>query len=160
LVFARECISPKQERRLAWKAKPSVVIIHRPMSEEIVARVRDGFARMERDGVPDLEMLDPEIEVLNFDSFPVTRPYHGLDGVMRWFADVSEPFDDFRFELVEVLADDDERVVTTLQASGKSRAGGPPFELVWAAIWTFRDGRVVRVQGLRTPEEALNAAGL
>ena len=130
------------------------------MSDEIVALVRDGFARLERDGAPDLELLDPEIELLNFDSFPVTRPYHGWDGVAQWFADMSEPFDAFRFELVEVLADDDERVVTTLRAHGESRTGGPSFELVWAAIWTFQDGKVRRIQGLRTPEEALNAAGL
>jgi ketosteroid isomerase-like protein len=127
------------------------------MSKENVATLKNGFARLERDGVPDLQMLDPEVEVINFNSFPVTRPYHGRDGVMEWFADVSEPFDEFRFELVDVLADDDERVVTTVRASGKSRAGGPPFELVWGAVWTFRDGRLVRVEGLRTPEEALEA---
>jgi hypothetical protein len=59
-----------------------------------------------------------------------------------------------------VLADDDERVVTTLRATGDSRVGGPPFELVWGAVWTFRSDKVVRVQGLRTVEEALEAAGL
>jgi ketosteroid isomerase-like protein len=130
------------------------------MSEENVAILKESFARFERDGVPDFEMFDPDIELINFDSFPVTRPYHGWGGMVDWLVDVSEPFEGFRFELVDVLAHDDERVVTTCRASGKSTAGGPPFELVWGVVWTFRDGKTVRVEGLRTGAEALEAAGL
>jgi ketosteroid isomerase-like protein len=130
------------------------------MSEENVATLKEIFARYERDGVPDFEMFDPDIELINFDSFPVTRPYHGWDGIVDWLVDMSEPFEEFRFELVDVLAHDDERVVTTCRASGESTAGGPPFELVWGIVWAFRDGKAVRVEGLRTAAEALEAAGL
>jgi ketosteroid isomerase-like protein len=80
--------------------------------------------------------------------------------MVAWLAEVSEPFDDFRFELVDVLAHDAERVVTTCRVKGDSRRGGPPFELVWGVVWTFRGGKVVRAQGLRTADEALEAAGL
>jgi ketosteroid isomerase-like protein len=130
------------------------------MSKENVAIVRDWFAQLERGQGFNFDVIDPEIELINFDTFPLSRPYHGREGVAQWFIDMSEPFEDFRFQLVDVLAHDDERVVARLRAAGKSRAGGPPFELGWAAVYTFRGGKAVRVEGLRTAEEALEAAGL
>jgi ketosteroid isomerase-like protein len=130
------------------------------VSEENVATLRRGFAAFGEDGTPDLGTIDPEIQIVNFDSFPVTRPYRGFEGVMRWLADISEPFDEFKFELVDVLADDDDRVVTRVRATGASRTGGPPFELEWGAIYTFRNEKMIRAEGFRTPAEALAAAGL
>lgn len=50
------------------------------MSEENVAILRRGFATFGDQGTPDLGMLDPEIEIVNFDSFPVTRPYTATTG--------------------------------------------------------------------------------
>jgi hypothetical protein len=90
----------------------------------------------------------------------VTRPYHGLQGLLDWLTEVSDPFDDFRFELVEVLAHDEEHVVYTTRMSGKSKTGGPPFELVWGVVNTFRDGKAIRIEGFRTAEEALESVGL
>jgi ketosteroid isomerase-like protein len=80
--------------------------------------------------------------------------------MVDWLVDISEPFDEFRFELGDVLAYHDEHVVTTCRARGDSRTGGPPFDLVWGVVWTFRDGKVTRVEGFRTADEALEAAGL
>jgi hypothetical protein len=47
-----------------------------------------------------------------------------------------------------------------LRISGRSQTGGPDFELVWGAIYTYRDGQITRAEGFRTPDEALAAAGL
>jgi ketosteroid isomerase-like protein len=130
------------------------------MSRENVATLKESFARFEREGVPDFEMFDPDVELINFESFPVTRPYHGRDGIVAWLVDVSEPLDELRLELLDVLPHDHEHVVTTCRAKGESRTGAPPFELVWGVVWTFRNGKIVRAQGLRTADEALEAAGL
>jgi ketosteroid isomerase-like protein len=130
------------------------------VSEEIVTAFWTAFERFEREGVPPLDMFDSETEIINFESFPLTRPYRGHDGVLQWLAEMSEPFEEFRFEPLEVLAHDDEHVVYTCRATGKSKSGGPPFALVWAAVWTFRDGKVVKTEGFRTAEEALRAVGL
>jgi len=134
---------------------------YRPLvSEQIVAILRETFDRFQATAVPDFDVLDPAIEVINFDTFPVTQPYYGWDGVGAWLVDMSEPFDDFRFELGKVLAHDDKRVVVTFRVRGKSRMGGPDFELVWGGIVSFHDRKIVRVQGFRTAEEALATAGL
>jgi ketosteroid isomerase-like protein len=130
------------------------------MSADNVTVLREAFDHFAREGVPNFEALDPEIELINFDTFPVTKPYYGWDGVVEWLVDMSEPFDEFKFELVDILGYDDERVVTTYRVTGRSRMGGPPFELVWGAVVTFRDGKIVRTEGFRTSEEALASAGL
>jgi hypothetical protein len=44
--------------------------------------------------------------------------------------------------------------VTAVRAAGTSRVGGPPFELEWGAIYSFRDGMLVLARGFRTPAEA------
>jgi hypothetical protein len=80
--------------------------------------------------------------------------------MLEWLVDMSEPFDEFALELVNVLAHSEDQVVTRLRARGNSKAGGPEFELIWGCVWTFRNRRVTRVEGLRTAEEALEAAGL
>jgi ketosteroid isomerase-like protein len=130
------------------------------MPVDNVTVLKEAFDFLAQEGTPNFDAIDPEIEMINFDTFPVTRPYYGWDGVVEWFVDMSEPFDDFKFELVDVLGYDDERVVTTYRVTGGSRMGGPHFELIWGAVTTFRDGKIVKVEGFRTPEEALAAAGL
>lgn len=140
---------------------PGAEVRYRPlMSGEIVAILREGFDRFQESGVPDFDVLDPAIELINFDTFPVSEPYYGWDGVLAWLVDMSEPFDDFRFELGEVLAHNDEQVVVTFRVRGKSQTGGPDFELVWGGIVSFRDRKIVRVESFRTSEEALAAAEL
>jgi hypothetical protein len=47
------------------------------MSQENVATLREVFARFARDGVPAFEMFDRDVELINFDSALVTRPFHG-----------------------------------------------------------------------------------
>ncbi len=134
-------------------------ILGEPMSEQNVKILRESMARFEQDGIPDLETFDPDVEIINFDAFPLTRPYHGWDGIRAWLTEVSEPFEDFQFHVIEVLAHNDEHVVTECRVKGQSKTGGPPFELTWGVVWTFRDGKVTRAEGLRTPDEALKAAG-
>src|SRR5215218_9534688 len=99
------------------------------MSEELIEILKASFERFEREGVPDFDRFDPEIELINFDTFPISRTYHGWDGVVAWLVDISEPFDEFKFDLGEILADDDRHVVTRSRVSGSSRTGGPSFEL-------------------------------
>jgi len=51
-------------------------------------------------------------------------------------------------------------VVLALGERGRGRGGGVPFDRRWAQVWTFRKGRIVRMEPFRSKEEALEAAGL
>ena len=129
------------------------------MATDNAELLRQGFERFAATGQPPLELVDPDVELVNFTTFPITEPYRGHEGVQRWIDDIADPFDEFRYELVDVLAQDDEHVVATQRVTGRARTGGADLELEWPAVYWFRDGKVVRAQGFRDSDEALAAAG-
>ena len=47
-----------------------------------------------------------------------------------------------------------------LRATGTASYSEIEIEIEWAAIWTIRDGKVLRAQGYLSRPEALEAAGL
>jgi ketosteroid isomerase-like protein len=55
---------------------------------------------------------------------------------------------------------DGDTALMLLRATGTASHTGIELELEWAAIWTIRDGRVLRAQGYLDRAEAIAAAGL
>jgi ketosteroid isomerase-like protein len=62
-------------------------------------------------------------------------------------------------EIVDVHGDG-ETVLMLLRATGTASYSEIEIEIEWAAIWTIRDGKVLRAQGYLSRAEALEAAGL
>jgi ketosteroid isomerase-like protein len=60
----------------------------------------------------------------------------------------------------DVLAEDDDTVVALGALRGHIRGPGMAVEAQHAQIWTFRDGRAIRMQWFNTHAEALQAAGV
>jgi ketosteroid isomerase-like protein len=59
------------------------------------------------------------------------------------------------------LIDADDRVVSVLTSHVRGRASGIAVELAhFAAVWTIREGKIVRVALFTTRAEALEAVGL
>ena len=56
--------------------------------------------------------------------------------------------------------DDGTTVLMLLRAQGIARYTGIEVEVEWAAVWTIRDGKLLRAQGYLNRAEALEAAGL
>ena len=129
---------------------------------EIVRRVFD--AEIRRDAATALSLYDPEVE---FDTSRGTfgevvgrAHYHGHDGLRSWFRDWYEAWDHVQ-EDVEELIDAGTDVVSVVTLRGRGRASGLELELAHqAAVWTIRDGKIIRVAWFRTREEALEAVGL
>jgi ketosteroid isomerase-like protein len=129
------------------------------MSEENVEVARrwlDGLAR----GELSLEMCDPELLVENIAEFPITGPYHGHEGLRRWWEDVAEAFDEIRFELEELIDVDDERVLSVQRIVGRFRRTGIPTDTPWASLIWVKDGKITRAVGYASRGRALKAAGL
>ena len=129
------------------------------MSEDAVEIVRRWFDALQR-GDPAPELCDPEIVIVNWAEAPITGPYHGHDGVRRWWDDVADAFDDVRFELQHIEPIDETRCLTTQRLVGRFRLTGIDVEGSWGAIITVRDGKVLRADGYATPNKARRAAGL
>jgi ketosteroid isomerase-like protein len=123
---------------------------------EIVQRAIEAFNANGVDGI--LPLIHPEFEATtppDLASEPDT--YRGHDGVRRWFDSFYEAMDDIRWDAHEFHEVGDRVVVEfTLRARGKT--SGLDFGQNAVMVWSFRDGKAIRIQLFQTLEEALAAA--
>jgi uncharacterized protein len=125
---------------------------------EIVNRAYEAMNDREFSRMP--EFLDPDVE---FDlSRNILNPdvYRGYAGFERLVGVIEDVWDDFRFEVQELI-DAGDRVVADVTVSGKGRGSGVEAKMHVFNIWTLRQGRVMRLAGgYRTRGDALQAARL
>ena len=74
----------------------------------------------------------------------------------RWLG----TWEGYTFELEEILAAPDGRVVTLITESGRGRGSGAPVEMRPMGIWTVEDSKVVHYRGDMDRDEGLREAGL
>ena len=130
------------------------------MSQENVEVVRRAFEFFER-GEPPFEVAHPEIRIDNIPESPHPGPYHGHEGLERWWNELADTVPELRLKLEDVIDVDDECLIAMV----RSRGGGANANLAdhipsWAVVHWVRDGLVVRVAGYMRKEEALEAVGL
>jgi ketosteroid isomerase-like protein len=123
----------------------------------IVRRVAEAFNRLDMDYV--VAWLDPEVELREWPTAPGAQIYHGHDGVRRaldvWF----ESWEWMRVEVLELLETDD-RVLVTAQQRAVGKSSAIEVEIRSFNVYTFRDGKVIRIELFTEREPALEAAGL
>ena len=105
-------------------------------------------------------LLDPDLESVV--HFPGAEPAvgHGLHGLRAGWLDWLAPWASYRAE-VEEMIDLGDRVVSVICDYGRREQGAREVALKTAAVWTVRDGLIVRIEfytGGRA--EALKAVGL
>jgi ketosteroid isomerase-like protein len=83
----------------------------------------------------------------------------GVDEANKWLADWLGAFEAWSIDVEEVF-DAGDQVVTVVRQHGEAKHHGPPVEMRFAQVWTFRDGLIVRMDMYADREEALEAAGL
>jgi uncharacterized protein len=129
------------------------------MSQENVEAVHRGVDAMNR-GEPEamLEMVDDEVvwEPLRA-SFE--GAYRGHAGMRRYFADTAESFERFEVRFAE-MRDLGERVLAIGTVRARGRDSGAEIEIVTAAVFTFREGRLVHYKDYGDRRAALEAAGV
>jgi len=107
---------------------------------------QDEGGRLRR--VPLFELLDESVEweaLGPVELFGWAGKHHGHDGVRVWFESLNAAMAYERFELLELYAEG-ETVIEVIAAAGTARATGRPFASEVVRIWTFRDGKAVRVR--------------
>jgi ketosteroid isomerase-like protein len=123
---------------------------------EIVQQAIEAFNANGVDGI--LPLIHPEFEATtppDLASEPDT--YRGHDGVRRWFDSFYEAMDDIRWDAHELHEVDDRVVVEfTLRARGKT--SGLDFGQDAVMVWSFRDGKALRIELFQTLDEAMAAA--
>lgn len=87
------------------------------------------------------------------------RAYHGHDGVREYFQDVAAAWSEWRWEVHRVAAGPDGRVAIAMTVHLRGKESGVAFSDRTGHVWTLREGKLLRNEPYREPEEALRAVG-
>jgi ketosteroid isomerase-like protein len=130
------------------------------MSQENVEIVRSFYRAWAHDDLPGpAELMDPEIEYVN----PAKAVEPGTRRGVAAFAEaVQRTFDgweSWQAEPERLMASGDQ-VAVVVRYRGRGRVSGVEVVGRESALWTIRDGKVVRYAWFSGRDEALEAAGL
>jgi ketosteroid isomerase-like protein len=132
------------------------------MSQENVELVRHAAVAFNSGDLDTLsEYIADDIDYRAVEGAPDDHgPIHGKDALRMYVQDWLGTFDEFRGEPIELIEAGDDKVVAVTRISGRAKLSGVETDLTYAALYTIRDGRVVRGREYWSRDEALEAAGL
>jgi ketosteroid isomerase-like protein len=124
--------------------------------QEVVASRREAewIERRERQTA---ELLHPDFEISFTARDGTNETYAGADSFAQAGSSWLQPWREYRTHLEEAIAVGDQVVVVS-RAWALPSEGERAIESLITFLWTFRDGRVIRMEHFRTREEALQAA--
>jgi ketosteroid isomerase-like protein len=107
-----------------------------------------------------LDLVDPELTYEDYDlPDHAGEVYRGPLGVLEAMESWCEPYEEITNELLRIVGSGD-CLVSIQRFRARARHTGIEFDQPSAYVYTFRDGKIIRIQGFWDPEEALAAAGL
>ena len=131
------------------------------MSQENVEIVKRAYEMVTAHLEIPQELMAPDWEV------DVTEVSPDFAGVVRGpqasqevFREYWETFEDFRVEIEEVIHADEEQVVTAVRDGGYVPGSDTEVWNLFFHVWTFGDGKIVRLSVHTDRKRALEAAGL
>jgi ketosteroid isomerase-like protein len=131
------------------------------MSQENVEIVRGVYARWsEGDFRASMEVLDPLVLFVHPPSLPEPGAYLGVDQVREFMRGFLESWSPLTIEAEDITQADGGTVVATVRQSGVGSGSGAKTDLRYSQVWSFRGGKVIRLENFREHAEALEAAGL
>jgi ketosteroid isomerase-like protein len=129
------------------------------MSQENVELVQRFVDHWNETGEPPWAEIDPDaVWVIDPGSF-VGGTYRGHEGIRMLLRLTAEVFDDFRYE-VEEMVDAGDLVVVLSRIHARGLQSGATATQWGAVVFELRDGRIVGYTSYLRREDALKAAGL
>ena len=125
---------------------------------ELVRRAFEAFERRDLGGVQAVAAAD--VEVGAAPELPNSATYRGHDGFATWIAEWLDAWGEFRIDVLDVEAIDDEHVVVDVDQTG--RGAGSGLEVTQrglAYLVVVRDGLITRLFLYPDRAAALAAAG-
>jgi ketosteroid isomerase-like protein len=105
------------------------------------------------------ELLAEDVEWVNPPDAVEPGRRRGADSFNEAIASVFQAWEDARLDTERVIDNGDD-VVVLGQVRGRGLAAGIEVDRPHGQIWTFRDGRVIRMRWFHSHRETLEAAGL
>jgi ketosteroid isomerase-like protein len=125
---------------------------------EIMRRTFDAFNR--HDAETGRAALDADIVWEASIGAPGDGVYRGPAGVRQWFLAWTADFNDIRYEVEELTEAGDADVFGAVVAVARGRQSDVETRRPFFAVYTLRDGLIVRVQVYSDRQLARRAAGL
>jgi ketosteroid isomerase-like protein len=132
------------------------------MSEEnveLVRRVIDAFNRHDADLIASYIAPDGVAD-WSGSIAPYRGVYRGPEEWRDWLTSRLEVWSDARWEALELMELDDERVLLVVRLVAQGRDSGVEVTASSGIVWTIHGGKVARAKLFQSKEEALEAAGL
>jgi uncharacterized protein len=131
------------------------------MSQENVELVSRIYALAAEDGnlAPSFHLLDPDVEYVNPAGAMEPGTRRGLEAFREAVEKVGEAWEFWRMEPVEFKAADD-RVAVLVHYRARGRGSGVEIQGRESALWTVRNGKVIRYQWFLNCDDAFEAAGI
>jgi ketosteroid isomerase-like protein len=129
------------------------------MSQESVRVVHEAmanFARTREYG----DLLASDATMINAPGSPFTVRASGPQGVREWLRDVNEAFEEWETRVDGVIDAPGDKVMVLSHVWGRGRGTGVEVEMELDVVYTVADGKITRIEGYYTRDEALEAAGL
>jgi ketosteroid isomerase-like protein len=138
------------------RAYVSVAILG-ALGETNIEIVRAVYAAWNREDFPGpSELLDPDIEYVNPPDAVESGTRRGLGAFAQAVAKTLEGWETWRMELDDLESDGDD-VAVVLSYRARGRTSGVEMVGRESALWTVRDGRVVRYAWFRDADSAKRA---
>ncbi len=129
------------------------------MSQDNVEVVQRFYDQWSEEGFPGpIELMDPEIEYVNPTGAVEPGTRRGLDAFSRAVERTLEGWEAWEMEPEEFTVVGD-RVAVVVRYRARGRGSGLEVEGRESALWTLRDGKVLRYAWFHEPGDALEAAG-
>lgn len=134
-----------------------ILLAMSPENVEIIGRAHEHLNEGDIEALTAICDADFELDM----SARVLNPkvYRGHEGIRRFHREVSEVWEEFRWEPLRFLAAADV-VVVLLHSHGRGRVSGLEMARDAAMVWTLRERRATSVRFYTDQAEALEAAGL
>jgi ketosteroid isomerase-like protein len=130
------------------------------MSEENVQAIRRIYEEWARGNFSEgVELYDPHIVLVQGPEFPEIGTYVGPDGIRDYMATFLEAWERVTIEARELIEVGDSVVAKVVQRAVGKESGVEPAELDYFQVWSFRGGKVIRIEVIRERETALKAVG-
>jgi len=121
----------------------------------VLFRSRAFYAAWRAAEIPE-ELMDSEIEYVNPEGAIEPGTRRGREAVVRAMKSVLDGWEAWEMEPEEMAAQGD-RVAVVVSYSARGRASGLDVAGRESALWTVRDGKIVRYEWFHSPEDAQKA---
>lgn len=129
------------------------------MAPDHVETVRSIYERWAQGDFKTDAQFDPTAVFVIPGGFPDSGTYVGTEEIAAYTHGFLEPWTHITIAAEELLPAGDSVLATVLQR-GTGDASGAETDFRYWQIWTFRGGKVIRLENFREREAALAAAGL